>query len=293
MGRLWTYFSSAGTLPLCSSGACVLGTDSWRIIAEPSHRTQEIRWAEVNKALISLFVVFLKKSGEISLFPSLSPSRSLCIGCDRKLCVNRASQQFHWSGHPFFHALLLLCQCCCSSSSWSVSAWSMHPERPLPQAMPSSLGQNLRDMAMGLGRGKNLLGGNIAYGFIRSMKECLYFLLCCWCIKEILDWVTTEDRRWYCSTIYSLTFWFCYSVASLSIPFSTLDCLFYFLSDRKDRVSKTECNGECMTSWFNTKLNTIDQHYHIVLRLWLWYIADLVFFRCCSKSSAGQLVACS
>ncbi|XP_053183851.1 lens epithelial cell protein LEP503 [Scomber scombrus] len=66
----------------------------------------------------------------------------------------------------------------------------MHPQRPLPQAMPassSSLGQHLRDIAMGLGRGKNFLGGNFAYSFIQSMKECLYFLLCCWCIKEILD----------------------------------------------------------------------------------------------------------
>ncbi|KAM9806930.1 lens epithelial cell protein LEP503 [Syngnathus typhle] len=69
---------------------------------------------------------------------------------------------------------------------------TMHPQRPLPQAMPaspssSSLGQQLRNMAMGLGRGKNLLGGNAAYGFVQSLKECLYFLLCCWCIKEILD----------------------------------------------------------------------------------------------------------
>ncbi|KAJ8005007.1 hypothetical protein DPEC_G00142180 [Dallia pectoralis] len=67
------------------------------------------------------------------------------------------------------------------------SETAMHAQRPLPQAMPSSLGQNLRDVAMGLGRGKNFLGGNIAYGFIQSFKECLYFLLCCWCIKEILD----------------------------------------------------------------------------------------------------------
>lgn len=68
----------------------------------------------------------------------------------------------------------------------------MHPQRPLPQAVPSSsssstLGQHLRDMAMGFGRGKNFLGGNFAYSFIQSVKECLYFLLCCWCIKEILD----------------------------------------------------------------------------------------------------------
>ncbi|KAK2844599.1 hypothetical protein Q5P01_011258 [Channa striata] len=48
----------------------------------------------------------------------------------------------------------------------------MHPQRPLPQAMPSfSLGQQIRDMAMGLGRGKNFLGGNFAYGFIHKVTE--------------------------------------------------------------------------------------------------------------------------
>ncbi|RXN05468.1 SHC-transforming 1 isoform X1 [Labeo rohita] len=70
----------------------------------------------------------------------------------------------------------------------TVERWSeMHPQRPMPQAMPSSLGQNLRDAALRMGHGKNLLGGNVAYGVIQSLKECLYFLLCCWCIKEILD----------------------------------------------------------------------------------------------------------
>lgn len=63
----------------------------------------------------------------------------------------------------------------------------MYPQRPMAQAVPPTLGQNLRDLAYGFGRGKNLLGGNIAYGVIQSLKECLYFLLCCWCIKEILD----------------------------------------------------------------------------------------------------------
>ncbi|XP_065101816.1 lens epithelial cell protein LEP503 [Paramisgurnus dabryanus] len=63
----------------------------------------------------------------------------------------------------------------------------MHPQRPFTQAMPSSLGRNLRDAALGMGHGKNLLGGNVAYGVIQSLKECLYLLLCCWCIKEILD----------------------------------------------------------------------------------------------------------
>ncbi|XP_061086955.1 lens epithelial cell protein LEP503 [Conger conger] len=80
----------------------------------------------------------------------------------------------------------------------------MHPQRPLPQAMPAtSVGQNLRDALGfgrdgafgigrdggfgGFGRGKNFFGGNFAYGIIRSLKECMYFLLCCWCIKEILD----------------------------------------------------------------------------------------------------------
>ncbi|XP_056619154.1 lens epithelial cell protein LEP503 [Triplophysa dalaica] len=63
----------------------------------------------------------------------------------------------------------------------------MHPQRPQTHAMPSSLGQNFRDAALRMGRGKNLLGGNVAYGVTQSLKECLYFLLCCWCIKEILD----------------------------------------------------------------------------------------------------------
>ncbi|NP_001289705.1 lens epithelial cell protein LEP503 [Danio rerio] len=63
----------------------------------------------------------------------------------------------------------------------------MQPQRPLPQAMPSSPGRNLGDAALGTGTGKRLLGGNMAYGVIQSLKECLYFLLCCWCIKEILD----------------------------------------------------------------------------------------------------------
>ncbi|XP_027008986.1 lens epithelial cell protein LEP503 [Tachysurus fulvidraco] len=63
----------------------------------------------------------------------------------------------------------------------------MNPLHPLPQAVPVSLGQNLRNLAHGFGHGKSLLGRNFAYGVIQSLKECLYFLLCCWCIKEILD----------------------------------------------------------------------------------------------------------
>ncbi|XP_060726759.1 lens epithelial cell protein LEP503 [Tachysurus vachellii] len=64
---------------------------------------------------------------------------------------------------------------------------TMNPPHPLPQAVPVSLGKNLRDLAYGFGHGKNKLGRNFSYGVIQSLKECLYFLLCCWCIKEILD----------------------------------------------------------------------------------------------------------
>uniref|UniRef100_A0A8C4RLG2 Lens epithelial protein n=1 Tax=Erpetoichthys calabaricus TaxID=27687 RepID=A0A8C4RLG2_ERPCA len=63
----------------------------------------------------------------------------------------------------------------------------MQPQRPMPHAAPFSPGRQFRDMALGFGRHKNLLGTNFAYGLIQSLKECLYFLLCCWCIKEILD----------------------------------------------------------------------------------------------------------
>ncbi|KAK2910218.1 hypothetical protein Q8A73_007933 [Channa argus] len=77
----------------------------------------------------------------------------------------------------------------------------MHPQRPLPQAMPTfSLGQHLRDMAMGLGRGKNFLGGNFAYGFIHGhgmlflgyMKLYKVFLLL-WILRN----GTAED---HCTT---------------------------------------------------------------------------------------------
>ncbi|XP_063054329.1 lens epithelial cell protein LEP503 [Engraulis encrasicolus] len=106
-----------------------------------------------------------------------------------------------WVSHPHTYARSFILDPCLSllcarkspaspTTSTTVERFfNMHPQRPLPQAMPMppNLGQTLRDAALGIGRGKNLLGGNIAYGLIQSLKECLYFLLCCWCIKEILD----------------------------------------------------------------------------------------------------------
>lgn len=28
---------------------------------------------------------------------------------------------------------------------------------------------------------------NVGYWCLESLRECLYLLLCCWCLKEILD----------------------------------------------------------------------------------------------------------
>lgn len=101
-------------------------------------------------------------------------------------CCCILTQAHDWTASHRYSEQLWGAPCLIST----VDRWfDMHPQRPLPQAMPTSpsLGQTLRDAALGFGRGKNLLGGNIAYGFIQSLKECLYFLLCCWCIKEILD----------------------------------------------------------------------------------------------------------
>ncbi|MEE6491770.1 hypothetical protein FKM82_016360 [Ascaphus truei] len=52
---------------------------------------------------------------------------------------------------------------------------------------PFSLGQTLRDMTVPVPRYKNVLGTNTGYSLLQSLKECAYFLLCCWCIKEVLD----------------------------------------------------------------------------------------------------------
>lgn len=58
------------------------------------------------------------------------------------------------------------------------------PRRPF---VPFSMGQALRSMSLPFPRYKNWMGSNMGYSFLKSMKECLYFLLCCWCIKELLD----------------------------------------------------------------------------------------------------------
>ncbi|KAJ1080724.1 hypothetical protein NDU88_000918 [Pleurodeles waltl] len=56
-----------------------------------------------------------------------------------------------------------------------------------PLQGPFSLGQAFRDMSVPLPRSKNPLGMKLGYPLLQSLKECLYFLLCCWCIKELLD----------------------------------------------------------------------------------------------------------
>ncbi|XP_023695510.1 lens epithelial cell protein LEP503 [Paramormyrops kingsleyae] len=55
------------------------------------------------------------------------------------------------------------------------------------RATPYSWGQNLHNAALGIARGKNFLGSSFAYSIFQWLKDCLYVLLCCWCIKEILD----------------------------------------------------------------------------------------------------------
>ncbi|KAG9471022.1 hypothetical protein GDO78_016135 [Eleutherodactylus coqui] len=61
------------------------------------------------------------------------------------------------------------------------------PHRPMLPLAPFSMGQALRNMTLPLPRYKNVLGANMGYSFLQSLKECLYFLLCCWCVKELLD----------------------------------------------------------------------------------------------------------
>ncbi|XP_073493429.1 FAD synthase-like isoform X2 [Phyllobates terribilis] len=61
------------------------------------------------------------------------------------------------------------------------------PHRPMVPFAPFSMGQALRSMTLPVPGYKNVMGMNLGYSVLQSLKECLYFLLCCWCIKELLD----------------------------------------------------------------------------------------------------------
>ncbi|TEA29374.1 lens epithelial cell protein LEP503 [Orcinus orca] len=56
--------------------------------------------------------------------------------------------------------------------------------QPLAQALPFSLGGVLRDTGLRVPVMKTGTGWE---GLQRTLKEVAYILLCCWCIKELLD----------------------------------------------------------------------------------------------------------
>lgn len=56
--------------------------------------------------------------------------------------------------------------------------------QPLAQALPFSLGGVLRDAGL---RVPVIKMGTGWEGLQRTLKEVAYILLCCWCIKELLD----------------------------------------------------------------------------------------------------------
>lgn len=55
---------------------------------------------------------------------------------------------------------------------------------PLAQALPFSLRGALQDVGL---RVPVVKMGNRWEGLQRTLKEVAYILLCCWCIKELLD----------------------------------------------------------------------------------------------------------
>lgn len=56
--------------------------------------------------------------------------------------------------------------------------------QPLAQALPFSLGGALRDAGL---RVPVVKMGTAWEGLQRTLKAAAYMLLCCWCIKELLD----------------------------------------------------------------------------------------------------------
>ncbi|XP_054419090.1 lens epithelial cell protein LEP503 [Pteronotus mesoamericanus] len=61
-----------------------------------------------------------------------------------------------------------------------MQAWT----QPLTQALPFSLGGALRDAGL---RVPTVKMGTRWEGLQRTLKEVAYILLCCWCIRELLD----------------------------------------------------------------------------------------------------------
>ncbi|XP_029393856.1 lens epithelial cell protein LEP503 [Mus pahari] len=58
------------------------------------------------------------------------------------------------------------------------------PTLPLTQALPFSL----RDALRGTGLQVPIIKMGTGWeGMYRTLKEVAYILLCCWCIKELLD----------------------------------------------------------------------------------------------------------
>lgn len=58
------------------------------------------------------------------------------------------------------------------------------PMQPLTQALPFSL----RDALRGTGLQVPVIKMGTGWeGVSRTLKEVAYILLCCWCIKELLD----------------------------------------------------------------------------------------------------------
>uniref|UniRef100_A0A674JMV3 Lens epithelial protein n=1 Tax=Terrapene triunguis TaxID=2587831 RepID=A0A674JMV3_9SAUR len=47
--------------------------------------------------------------------------------------------------------------------------------------------QQLPASAQGAGLGHGPVGLNLSYWLLDVLRECAYVLLCCWCIKELLD----------------------------------------------------------------------------------------------------------
>ena len=67
----------------------------------------------------------------------------------------------------------------------SSAAAHMQPRtQPLAQALPFSLGGVLRDTGL---RVPIMKMGTGWEGLQRTLKEMVYILLCCWCVKELLD----------------------------------------------------------------------------------------------------------